>query len=570
MDSNHIPVNLVLEDRYELLERIGEGGMAMVYKALDRRLNRYVAVKIMRPEMSQDEEVRQRFFAESHAVARLSSPNIVAVYDVSHTAEIEYIVMELVDGITLRHYLDRKGPIPWREAVYFAKQTARALAHAHQKGVVHRDIKPQNMLLLRDGTLKVGDFGIAALENQVAEERGTAVGSIHYIAPEQIRGESPDGRSDLYSLGVVMYEMLTGQKPYNGDTVGEIAVMHMNTQPTPPSALVPDIPPELEHITLKAMTADIEERYQTAEELIRDLDRFAISQTQQEDEQELEAMETPAVVPVRSVSEMSKEKYRRRRRRSARVSFLMGTFGVLVVALILSFTLLHYFLQDYFPDKGAEDRSAGHMEMPNFLGMSVDQILSDPANSVFNFEIVYLNTSGAEQFDPSEYRVERQDPGAGTRVTLKPGGTPVTLSVSTSVTQVPDVYGMDYRDATNVLRVSGYYVELVDELSDSVERNKVMAMWPAAGEPLEKGSWIYLTVSAGPEIEYVSMPNLVGLSETAAIQKVEEAELSYGGSEYVQSDLPAGTVIGQSEEGYNLIPAHTKVILRVSTGPEEG
>ena len=281
-------------------------------------------------------------------------------------------------------------------------------------------------------------------------------------------------------------------------------------------------------------------------------------------------METPAVVPVRSASEMSKEKYRRRRRRSARVSFLMGTFGVLVVALILSFTLLHYFLQDYFPDKGSEDRSAGHMEMPNFLGMSVDQILSDPANSVFNFEIVYLNTSGAEQFDPSEYRVERQDRGAGTRVTLKPGGTPVTLSVSTSVTQVPDVYGMDYRDATNVLRVSGYYVELVDELSESVERNKVMAMWPAAGEPLEKGSWIYLTVSAGPEIEYVSMPNLVGLSETAAIQKVEEAELSYGGSEYVQSDLPAGTVIRQSEEGYNLIPAHTKVILRVSTGPEEG
>ena len=176
MDSNHIPVNLVLEDRYELLERIGEGGMAMVYKALDRRLNRYVAVKIMRPEMSQDEEVRQRFFAESHAVARLSSPNIVAVYDVSHTAEIEYIVMELVDGITLRHYLDRKGPIPWREAVYFAKQTARALAHAHQKGVVHRDIKPQNMLLLRDGTLKVGDFGIAALESEIAEESGTAAG----------------------------------------------------------------------------------------------------------------------------------------------------------------------------------------------------------------------------------------------------------------------------------------------------------------------------------------------------------------------------------------------------------
>jgi serine/threonine-protein kinase len=570
MDSYNNPNSLVLEDRYELIDVIGEGGMAMVYRALDRRLNRYVAVKIMRPEMAQDEETRQRFFAESHAVAKLSSPNIVAVYDVSHSADIEYIVMELVDGITLKHYMERKGPIPWREAVYFAKQIARALAHAHARGVVHRDIKPQNMLLLRDGTLKVGDFGIAALENEVAEESGTAVGSIHYIAPEQIRGESPDARSDLYSLGVVMYEMLTGQKPYNGDTVGEIAVKHMNTRPVQPTQLVPDIPPELEHITLKAMSANLYERYQSAEEIIRDLDRFAINQTQQEDEAELEAMETPAVVPVRSVSEMSREKYRRRRRRSGRVSFLTGMFGVLVVALLLVFYLLHNFLQDYFPDKGKEDRSASHMQMPYFLGMSLDQILSDPENSVFDFEIVYLNSSGSDAINGSEYTVERQDPVAGTRVSLKSGGTPVTLYVSTIVTQIPDVYGMDYRDATATLRVSGYYVQLVDELSEEVPRNTVIAMSPPAGTPQEKGSWVFLTISAGPELEYVSVPNVVGLSETAAIQKIEDAELSYGGSEYVASDLPAGTVIGQSEENYSLIAAHSSVILRVSTGPEGG
>ena len=213
MENRQNPNNLVLEDRYELLEIIGEGGMAVVYKALDRRLNRFVAVKVMRPEMAQQEEFRQRFFAESQAVAMLSSPNIVAVYDVSHSTDIEYIVMELVDGITLKQYMQRKGPIPWREAVYFAKQIARALAHAHEKGVIHRDIKPQNMLLLRDGTLKVGDFGIAALENELRDESGTAIGSIHYLAPEQIRGETPDARSDLYSLGVVLYEMLTGQKP---------------------------------------------------------------------------------------------------------------------------------------------------------------------------------------------------------------------------------------------------------------------------------------------------------------------------------------------------------------------
>ena len=569
MENNPNSFNLVLEDRYELIEKIGEGGMAMVYKALDRRLNRYVAVKIMRPEMAQDEETRQRFFAESHAVAMLSSPNIVAVYDVSHSTDIEYIVMELVDGITLKQYMERKGPVPWREAVYFAKQIARALAHAHARGIVHRDIKPQNMLLLRDGTLKVGDFGIAALENEYSEERGTAVGSIHYIAPEQIRGQSPDARSDLYSLGVVMYEMLTGRKPYNGESLGEIAVMHMNTQPVRPSLLVPDIPPELEQITLRAMNADINQRYQSAEELIRDLDRFALNQTQQEDEAEAEALESPSVVPVRSVGEMSKETFRRRRRRSARVSFLSGAFGVLLVIVGLLFFLLRFFFQDYFPDKGSEDRSTGHMLMPNYQGQPVDAILNDPANSVFNFEIVYLNSSGTGTFNPSEYTVERQDPGAGVRVSLKKGGTPVKLYVSTGVVQVPDVYNLDYREATAILRVSGYYVEIMDQLSDTAPRNQVLGMTPAAGSPLEKGSVVYLTVSAGPEVEYVSMPNLVGLSEMAAIEKIEDAELSYGGSEYVHSDLPAGTVIGQSEENYTLIPAHTKVILRVSTGPEE-
>ena len=570
MESKQNPNNLVLEDRYELTEIIGEGGMAVVYKALDRRLNRYVAVKIMRPEMAQQEEFRQRFFAESHAVAMLSSPNIVAVYDVSHSTEIEYIVMELVDGITLKQYMKRKGPIPWREAVYFAKQIARALAHAHSKGVVHRDIKPQNMMLLRDGTLKVGDFGIAALENEISEDRGTAVGSIHYIAPEQIRGESPDGRSDLYSLGVVMYEMLTGQKPYTGDTVGEIAVKHLNTAPVPPSQLVEDLPPELEHIILKAMNPEIQARYQTAEELIRDLDHFAVTQTQQEDEAEADSLETPSVVPVRSISEMSKEKYRRRRRRSARVTFLSGTFGVLVVILGLFVFLLQFFFKDYFPDKGTEDRSSGHMMMPNFQGMSVDAILKDPQNSVFSFEIIYLNSSGTEEFDPSDYTVERQDPNSGTRVSLKKGGTPVRLYVSTGVVQVPNVYNMDYREATAILRVSGYYVEIIDEISDSVPRNYVIDMSPAAGTPLEKGDWVYLTVSAGLEIEYVSIPNLVGLSEVAAIEKIEQNELSYGGSEYVTSDLPAGTVIGQSEDSYNLLPAHSKIILRVSTGPEEG
>ena len=227
MDYKDKYIGMVFDDRYEIQELIGEGGMSIVYRANDMRLNRSVAVKVMREEMAADEEFRRTFCAEAHAVAMLSNPNIVAVYDVSHSDEIEYIVMELVDGITLRQYMDRRGALKWQEVLHFTRQIARALAHAHERGIIHRDIKPQNIMMLRDGTVKVEDFGIAALENEAYESDGQAIGSIHYIAPEQARGELPDLRSDLYSLGIVMYEMLTAQKPYEGETIAEIAVKHM-------------------------------------------------------------------------------------------------------------------------------------------------------------------------------------------------------------------------------------------------------------------------------------------------------------------------------------------------------
>ena len=552
LDSN---IGLVLEDRYELVEEIGEGGMAVVYRALDRRLDRYVAVKVMRPEMARQEEFRQRFFAESHAVAMLSSPNIVAVYDVSHDCDMQYIVMELIDGITLKDYMVRRGPIPWKEAVYFSKQIARALAHAHDKGVIHRDIKPQNMLLLRDGTLKVGDFGIAALENEIREENGTAIGSIHYIAPEQIRGEGPDARSDLYSLGVTMYEMLTDTLPFTGETPGEIAIKHLNTVPASICQLEPEVPQELEQIVFKAMEADIQQRYQSAQELLDALDRFTQEQEAQEDDASAEELETPSVVPVRSVSEMTKEQYRRRRKRSGRVSYLARTFGVLVALLGLFSFLYSYFLKDLFVE-------AERIDLPDFHGQNYEQLLSDPANAIYRFEIVLLS--------PGATIVDRQEPVAGTRETVDADGIPVRLYVRSSSSLVPDVYDMDYREATAILRMAGYYAEILDETSDVFQRNHVMSISPASGEELPQGSVVYLTVSAGPEIFYVTVPNLVGLSEIAAIEKIESGELSYGGSEYIVSDLPAGTVIGQSAEAFGELAAHSKIILRVSTGPEEG
>ena len=268
-------IGKMLDNRYEILEVIGRGGMAVVYKAKCHRLNRFVAVKILKEELAQDEEFRQRFRDESQAVAMLSHPNIVSVYDVSRSGDVEYIVMELIDGITLKDYLERQSPLGWKETTFFALQIAKALEHAHSRGIIHRDIKPQNIMVLRDGTVKVADFGIArqAASTNTYNLR-EAIGSVHYVSPEQARGSHIDNRSDLYSLGVVMYEMLTGRLPFVGDTPLEVALQHINSVPLPPSDYVPNIPKTLEHIVMKAMAPVPADRYNNATELIQDIERF--------------------------------------------------------------------------------------------------------------------------------------------------------------------------------------------------------------------------------------------------------------------------------------------------------
>ncbi len=559
MNENDSYIGKTLDGRYEIMNIIGEGGMAIVYRALDHRLNRYVAVKIMRSEMAADEEFRRRFNAESQAVAMLSHPNIVAVYDVSRSETMEYIVMELIDGITLKQYMDKRGMLAWREAVHFSKQIAKALTQAHERGIIHRDIKPQNIMLLRDGTIKVADFGIAALESEVDEKPdGQAIGSIHYIAPEQARGESPDARSDIYSLGVLMYEMLTGNVPYTGDTLGEIAIKHMQHAPTSPCKINPDIPEALERITLKAMASRIDQRYQSAAELLGDLDQLTTVKPQPESEEPVTQEQGHGVKPVRSSTELSKANYQRRRRRANKVSFATGFFLLLALSIGLFNYLWDFWLYDVFSP-------AVRIPLPNFIGMNYSDIESNTELlSRYNFDVIFvINT------DSQAGQVLEQEPSAGRSMMVTPEGINVTLKVSTggNIATVPDLRNHSYVEAMNQLSDLGLAVEIENAVSDTITRDYVISSSPLAGEQLSLGSTVYLLVSSGPEIQYVEMPNLVGLSEDAARSKLESARLSYGGSTRVISDYDAGTVIGQSNEAFSTVEEHCKITLTVSAGP---
>lgn len=553
-----------LDDRYEIVEVIGAGGMAVVYKAIDQRLNRFVAVKILRDELARDEEFRARFQIEAQAVAMLSHPNIVSVYDVSHTAGVEYIVMELIEGVTLMQYMQKKGALSWKEAAHFLTQIAKALEHAHSKGIVHRDIKPQNIMILRDGTIKVADFGIAALESAQEQRSDQTVGSVHYIAPEQARGETPDTRSDIYSLGVVMYEMLTGQMPYDGETAEQIALKHIAGVAVPPRQLNAEIPEELERITLKAMNADIRERYQSASELLTDLEEFrkqqaALGRDSGEEYEDYEGV-IPDVRPIGTTGEMSQAKYARRRKRSRKVSIMSGAVGVLVFMIAVFVFLWNYWLRDIFS-------VAERIELPNFVGQNYESIVNDSSyRDLYNFTVTY-------SIDPevSEGVIISQDPEAGRSLMIVPEGIDVTLTVSTGVRQttVPDVLNDPYSEATVTLQNAGFKVETQYAASDTVTEGYVISTDPAPGEQLAQGSTIFVTISSGPVERTVSMPNLVGRTESEAKSILNSNNLAYADTTYIESDQEEGTVIRQSIDAYEEVPEHTRIYLWVSTGPAE-
>ncbi len=563
-----------LDGRYKILEEIGSGGMSVVYRAHCNRLNRDVAVKILRDDLAVDPEFRRYFQNESQAVAMLCHPNIVLVHDVSVSSDVEYIVMELIDGITLKQYMNQRNVLSVKEALHFSIQIAKALDHAHSKGIIHRDIKPHNIMILRDGTAKVADFGIAHLQSSQAPcKTAEAVGSVHYIAPEQARGETGDARSDLYSLGIVMYEMVTGKLPFEGDSDVSVALQHLSKIPVRPRELNPYIPEAFEDIILKAMEPNINLRYQSAEELLQDLEAFrkgnyamfaadmAVPKEQgrhkRKDDDAIDELEE--VQPIkRKKRELSEKEYKRRKKRAHRVSTLSGIFLVAVFVIAAAVFLWIYCLRDILG--GSKE-----MDIPQFVGSYYSDITDSDAFSDFQFTVDY-----APDDEAPEGMIVDQTPSSGKK---KVSGTPVEieLTVSTGVEKetVPDLINTEYRAASLKLEKMGFQVEVTNETSSTITKDYIINMSPAPEEEVAKGSTIYLTVSSGPDASYVTMEQLIGLTKSAASAKLESLNLVLGKVDTVVDDsVSEGTVVWQSVNAGESVEERSKVNIKIAVHSE--
>ena len=550
-------IGRILDDRYEIIELIGSGGMANVYKALCHRLNRYDAVKIMRDDTAASTELRRRFRAESQAVAMLSHPNIVSVYDVSHSDDIEYIVMELIDGITLKQYLQKKSVLDPSEVLNFSIQIAKALEHAHSKGIIHRDIKPQNIMLLKDGMIKVADFGIASLESDIEENNGETVGSVHYIAPEQARGQAPDARSDIYSLGIVMYEMLTGKLPYVGASDVEVAVKHMNTDPVSPRDIVPDIPEELERICLKAMDSDINERYQTAGELLNELEQY---KTQSLTAHVLEDSEAVLID--------SDEQPRRRAQRSRRSRKIALSSGILAVLLfvIIGFVFLNgYFLKDLFSDPVK-------VTVDNFVGRYYEDVINDKDyKKIYDFKVTFKvdleHEYGIILSQSPEAERSKTVSDKNSKIVVELVCAAETVDEEKRLLKVPDIVNREREEAISMIQDAGFTYSLEQAPSDSITKGYVISTDPVADAAAEEGSEIKIIISTGPQTVMTTVPQLKGLSKDAAIAKIESSNLSIGTITSAESELDAGTVIEQNIAANTKVEEHTKISITISSGP---
>ena len=579
-------IGKMLDNRYEILERIGTGGMAIVYKAKCHRLNRLVAIKILKSDLAQNEEFRRRFNAESQAVAQLSHPNIVSVYDVSRGGDMEYIVMELIDGITLKQYMEKRGQLNWRESLHFITQIMRGLSHAHSRGIIHRDIKPQNIMVLRDGSVKVADFGIACLADSAQTLTQEALGSVHYISPEQARGDRPDARSDIYSSGVVLYEMLTGRLPFEGESAVSVAIQHLSSIPLAPREINPDIPEQLELICMKAMTPDLEHRYQSADAMIADLEafrknpevemKFDLSDLRPEENDEptrtirtmpSHTVTIPVHQPERNYPRRERDEDEEPRRTgSGKRGVLVGAVTVAAVAVVI--VLFKTILGSFAP------AVVDQYQVPDLYNMTIEEAENDPRiEGVFE-----IQKAGSEfSADVPEGHILRQDPKKGETRKGSQLVIQVWVSAGEETGEVPDLENKSEQDARILLeKLNKEYnleltVEAPEELkqfSEEITEGYVIKTEPAQGEILKKGDTVKLILSKGPDIKPVTVLPFVGMSIDSVLSQLESYKLTCDAAdvEVVDSDKPGGTIVWQSPASGETVPEWTTIKFRVSAG----
>ena len=563
-------IGKMLDDRYEILELIGSGGMANVYKARCHRLNRLVAIKILKSDLADNADFRRRFHDESQAVAQLSHANIVSVYDVSTNPDREYIVMELIDGITLKQYMERRGRMDWRESLHFITQIMRGLSHAHSRGIIHRDIKPQNIMVLRDGSVKVADFGIACLANAGQTLTQEALGSVHYISPEQARGDRIDARSDIYSAGVVLYEMLTGRLPFEGDSAVSVAIQHLSSVPLAPRDIDPSIPEPLELICMKAMNSDPNKRYASADAMIEDLEKFRRDPSVDMDyiRQELTApaadteptMPLPTAQVASAVKKHTGELRREReeeeeppRRDKKSIAIIAGIFAAAVLLVVLLFKLI---LGDFGP--AGSNKS---YPVPDIRGKTVEEAQEmEGVKDIFLIEVQGTRTT--EEYQPGQ--IVEQDPAAGR---TRKSNLVIQVYVAAEPEKVPmkDLVGMEYRQARVLLTDMGLDLKITTETvsSDKYGADAVIETVPVADEPLVAGQTVILRVSTGPET--VTVPTFTGQDIANAVQNAQDLGLTVGEITYdTFSFALQGQVIEQSIKPTNEVPGGTKISFTVS------
>ena len=559
-----------LDGRYEIHELIGVGGMAYVYKAYDRVEGRWVAIKILKEEFYNNSDFLRRFRNESKAIAVLSHPNIVKVYDVSFGDQIQYIVMEFIDGITLKQYIEQEGVIRWNEAVHFTTQILMALECAHEKGIIHRDIKPQNIMLLQDGTIKVADFGIARfLQSETTTMTDKAIGSVHYIAPEQASGDYITDKADIYSVGVMLYEMLTGKLPFVADNAVSVALMQLQAKAVMPRELNPSIPRGLEQITMKAMEKNPVDRFQSAGEMLDDLDQFRrnpnvvfhydlqTAHARYDASRSMEAYDHSRQAPSYN-DDYEYEEELVRSRRSAKGAMVVK--GVLVAAIIVGLAVAAIYFLNYWNNLPEKDNDL--MEMPQLVGKLYEDVVANEEYSGFNITVVEGNDPDKQ---PGE--IMKQDPEAGIMV-KKTADVELLVNGGVDQVEVPDVKNYTMEDAQNAMTEAGLHSKVENVADDEVEEGHVVSTDPAAGTSVDKGSVVTLKVSSGPAEEKIKVPDgLEGELLYNVTAMLEDAGLTVGSiNRDDTSTLPADTVISVTPGEGSEVSKGSAVDITVSSG----